>query len=151
MAIRQKGGGMEQLIWTEDFSVGVEQIDEQHQRLIRMINRLVAEPHAKTQSETVSDLLYNMTKYANEHFTTEEAMMRQCNYPQIEEHISQHRAYRKKIVAFCTATMNHVETVPDAMLHFLSEWWTDHVRTSDMAYKPYFLEQRLEQPADNEL
>ena len=65
---------MEQITWTEEFSVGVVRIDEQHKQLIAMINRLIAEPQTTTRSETISDLLTGMTNYAQMHFATEEEL-----------------------------------------------------------------------------
>jgi hemerythrin len=135
---------MEQITWTEDFSVGVVRLDEQHKRLIKMINRLIAEPQTTTESEMVSDLLSDMTNYAQAHFTTEEELMRQHNYPRLEEHVAQHRAFQKKTVDFCSATVLNVGIVPETMLHYLSDWLVEHVLTSDMAYKPFFREQRID-------
>ena len=134
---------MEQITWTEDFSVGVVRLNEQHKRLIQMINRLIAEPQTTTSSETVSDLLNDMTKYAQEHFAIEEDLMRQHNYPHLEEHIVQHRSFQKKTVDFCSATMLDVTAVPEIMLHYLRDWLVEHILKSDMVYKPFFREQGL--------
>jgi len=134
---------MEEITWTEDFSVGVARIDEQHKRLIAMINRLIAEPQTTTRSETVSDLLTDMTKYAQEHFATEEELMRRHNYPHLGEHIAQHRAFRKKTVDFCTATTLDAEAVPATLLHYLREWLVGHILDTDMAYKPFFRERGI--------
>ena len=135
---------MEQITWTEDFSVGVVRLDEQHKRLIKMINRLIAEPQTTTESEMVSDLLSDMTNYAQAHFTAEEELMRQHNYPRLEEHVAQHRAFQKKTVDFCSATVLNVGIVPETMLHYLSDWLVEHILRSDMAYKPFFREQRID-------
>ncbi len=135
---------MEQITWTEDFSVGIARIDEQHKRLIQMINRLIAEPQTTTKSETVSDLLNDMTNYAFEHFATEEELMREHNYPHLEEHVAQHRAFRKKTVDFCSATMLDVEAVPETMLYYLRDWLVEHILKSDMAFKPFFREQMVD-------
>ena len=129
---------MEQITWTEDFSVGVERLDAQHRQLFRMINQLIAKPHTTTRSETVSDLLTDMTKYAQEHFATEEDLMRQHNYPHFEKHIFQHRAFRKKTVDFCSATMLDLVVVPEAILRYLRDWLVEHILKTDMAYKPFF-------------
>jgi hemerythrin-like metal-binding protein len=109
-----------------------------------MINRLIAEPQTTTESETVSDLLSDMTNYAQEHFAAEEELMRQHNYPRLEEHVAQHRAFQKKTVDFCLATVLNVGIVPETMLHYLSDWLVEHILKSDMAYKPFFCEQRIE-------
>ena len=134
---------MEQITWTEDFSVGVVKLDEQHKKLIKMINQLIAEPWTDTKSETVSNLLSEMTNYAQVHFTTEEELMRQYIYPQLEEQIAQHRAFKKKTVDFCTATMLNVGIVPETMLNYLSDWLVNHILSCDMAYKPFFRELKI--------
>ena len=135
---------MEQITWTEDFSVGVKRLDEQHKQLIKMLNRLISEPYSSTKSEMVSDLLSDMTNYAQTHFKAEEELMRQHNYPHLEEHVDQHRAFKKKTVDFCSATMINVGNVPEALLHYLSNWLVEHILSSDRAYKPFFREQGIE-------
>ena len=135
---------MEQITWTENFSVGVMQLDKQHKRLIQILNRLIENPQTTTRSETISDLLNDMTNYAQEHFTTEEELMRQYDYPRIEEHIAQHHAFRRKTGEFCMATMNEVGTVPENMLQYLRNWLVEHILKSDMAYKPFFQELGIE-------
>ena len=135
---------MEQITWTEDFSVGVVRFDEHHKRLVSMINRLIADPRATTKSETISDLLGNMTIYAIEHFAAEEELMVHYNYPDIEKHVAQHRAFQKKTVDFCLSTMLNVETIPEKMLQYLRGWIVQHMLQSDMAYKPFFREQGIE-------
>ena len=135
---------MEQITWTEEFSVGVVRIDEQHKQLIAMINLLIAEPQTTTRSETISDLLTGMTNYAQMHFATEEELMRQHNYPHFEEHVAQHRSFRKKTVDFCTATITDIVAVPETLLHYLRDWLVQHILESDMAYEPFFRERGVE-------
>lgn len=124
---------MEQITWTDDFSVGVKQLDEQHRRLVDMINRLIASPGVATKSETVSELLNDMIAYALEHFRTEEALLRECEAPNVEEHAAEHLAFWEKAVDLCSATMLDVGVVPEAILHYLRDWLETHIFQSDMA------------------
>ena len=134
---------MEQIMWTDKFSVGVAQLDAQHKTLIAMVNRLLSSPEVTTRSETISDLLSDMTDYARTHFRTEEELMRQHGYPMLDEQIAQHRSFRKKAVDFCTATTLAIDEIPDTMLNYLREWLLEHILTVDMQYKPFFEEQGL--------
>lgn len=135
---------MEPIKWHESFSVGVRQFDEQHKRLIGMLNQLAADPEAETQSETISGLLGAMTNYAQEHFEAEEVLMEQYGYPQLEKHIAQHHAFRRKTAQLCTDAVNRVGTVPENLLEYLRDWLIGHILDSDMAYKPFFREQNVE-------
>ena len=133
---------MEPITWNDDFKVGVEQLDEQHRQLIQILNRLISKPQATTGSETISELLNDMMNYSKTHFETEENFLRQCNYPHLDEQIAQHRAFRKKNVDFCTATMQKDKTVPKEILHYLHDWWMNHILKSDMKYKPFLNKQK---------
>lgn len=131
---------MEEIVWTEKFSVGIERFDDHHKRLIGMINRLIRDPGATTGSETVAELLTDMISYARMHFAEEESLLAEYSYPRCEEQIKQHQAFRKKTVKFCTATAIHVDVVPQVMLKYLREWLVHHILESDMAYKSFFQE-----------
>ena len=130
---------MEPIQWSEEFSVGVEELDQQHQQLVKMLNRLVSTHETTdTHSETISDMLQEMTRYAQKHFKTEENLMRANGYPGLEEQIKEHRAYRKKTIDFSTATMLGIEAVPEILLAYLFDWWTHHILNEDMKYKSFF-------------
>ena len=59
---------MEEIVWMNEFSVGVKEMDEQHKKLIAMINLLIADQKSLTAPETIAKLLTEMTDYAQEHF-----------------------------------------------------------------------------------
>jgi hemerythrin len=40
--------------------------------------------------------------------------------------------------------MLNIGIVPETMLHYLSDWLVEHILKIDMAYKPFFREQRIE-------
>ncbi len=131
---------MEPIIWSENFSVGVPLFDEQHKGLIAMVNKIIKDPEATARSETVSDILTDLTRYVQEHFKSEENLMIEHGYPHLEQHKSQHKAYKKKVAELCIATMDGFETVPQDLLEYLQQWWTRHILHVDMEYKPFFEE-----------
>jgi hemerythrin len=126
---------MEPVQWSEKFSVGVEELDQQHQKLIKMLNRLISvRETTDTRSETISDILLAMTRYAQEHFK------RAHGYPGLEEQKQEHRAYRKKTVDLSTATTLGIDAVPEVLLAYLFDWWIHHIVDEDMKYKQFFAE-----------
>ncbi|MHC4442627.1 MAG: bacteriohemerythrin [Planctomycetota bacterium] len=129
---------MDKLVWTEDYSVGIPKIDDQHKQIISMINRLIEQPEATSDSEIVSDIVMEMTQYAQQHFQTEEQLMADHGYPDFDEHKQQHTAYKKKTVEFCTATMVGTDNIPDTIFNYLQDWWINHIQNTDMKYKPFF-------------
>ena len=129
---------MEPIVWTDEFSVGVAQLDAQHQRLVKMINQLSAAGETSTGSEAVSDSLTEMTQYAQTHFAVEEQMLRDNGYPDLERHMAEHLAFQERTSEFLTATMLSVTHVPESLLLYLRGWLVNHILTSDMAYKSFF-------------
>jgi hemerythrin len=134
---------MEKIIWSPQYSVGVGAIDEQHKRLILMLNRLIGAKEATTGSEVISDLITQMTQYAQEHFKTEEGLMAEFGFPLLDQHKQNHINYRKKTVSLCIATPLGVPTVPQEMLNFLVQWWQNHILHEDMKYKSFFKEKKI--------
>jgi hemerythrin-like metal-binding protein/PAS domain S-box-containing protein/putative nucleotidyltransferase with HDIG domain len=131
--------------WTENFSVGVRELDKQHQKLIKLLNRLISMQGSKeAHSEAVSDILLDMTTYTQVHFTAEERLMEAYDFPGLKEHIKQHSDFRKKITDLSTATTIGAEQIPGALLEFISDWLTHHILIDDMAYRSFFREKGLD-------
>jgi hemerythrin len=125
--------------WSEQFSVGVRELDKQHQQLIKLLNILIStQGKTDTHSETVSDTLMAMTRYAQAHFKAEESLMEAHGYPGLEEQKKQHRNFRKKTVDFSTATYYGIDQVPEVLLTYLVDWWVHHILEDDMAYRAFF-------------
>lgn len=135
---------MEKIIWDESFSVGIQEIDEQHKELIRMINKLIGREDISVGSETISDILNEMTQYAGYHFQTEEQYMLEYDYPDYSSHKNQHTVFKKKAVAFCMDTVAYKETIPKEILTYLKNWLIHHILKIDMMYKSFFREKGLQ-------
>jgi hemerythrin-like metal-binding protein len=129
---------MEKIDWSPKYSVGVETIDEQHKRLVLMLNRLIDAKEATTDSEVVSDVITQMTKYAEDHFKFEEDLMAKFGFPLLDQHKQSHDKYRKKVIDLCTAVLLNVSIVPQVMLNYLVQWLKNHILYEDMECKSFF-------------
>lgn len=134
---------MKKINWSSKYSVGVGVLDEQHKRLVMMINRLIDYQNAATGSEAISELISEMIKYAQEHFRYEEDLMAESEFPLLNQHKQSHRKFRKKISDLCIAVPLGVSCVPQVMLDFLSKWLLNHILHEDMSYKSFFEEREV--------
>ena len=130
---------MEKIVWNEILSVGVRELDEDHKKLIKLINSLIEMEANSLSLEVISDTLNEMTRYAQEHFAFEEELLRKCNYPGYLSQQSQHKEFVKTTVKFCMDTMVYKESTPVEIVAFLKDWLIDHILLSDMQYKPFLL------------
>jgi hemerythrin-like metal-binding protein/PAS domain S-box-containing protein len=130
---------LERIEWTADeFGVGVSLFNRQHQRLCGMINMLIDAQDTKSNQDLASRILSFMIEYAGEHFHDEEQLMSQYAYPDLDEHVRQHRAFVVKTTELLTAAKQGDEALPDKVLEFLRYWLTHHILGVDMKYKAFF-------------
>jgi hemerythrin len=129
---------MEKITWNESLSVGVEEIDRQHKQLVNMLNQLLGMDGITVDSETISDTLTRMTDYADYHFTSEEKLMREQDYPEYEVHRREHIEFMRKTALLSMGTMTYQKTIPTEMLEYLKTWLIEHILKSDMKYKQFF-------------
>ncbi len=124
------------IIWNERNNTGISIIDEQHRGIISTINSLHYFIQNGHEHDIIKPTLIMLSQYTNIHFRTEEVLMKDANYPNIEEHISHH----KKLLAKTNTliyTFNKNNSDSNSLLKFLREWWIGHINTEDMKYKPF--------------
>ena len=131
---------MKKIDWNPSFSVGVTLLDEQHKRIVDMINTLISDREATVRSETISEMLDRLTKYAMNHFREEEQLLEEYEYPDLASQKEEHTAYRIKVVAFCQSTISYEDSVPTELLKFMHDWWLNHILESDMKYRSFLTE-----------
>jgi len=84
--------------WTDDFMIGIPEIDMQHRSLINSLNKLIEKYDANPGE--IKEILDFLVDYVLLHFETEETLMEKYNYPDMEEHVKEHRAFTKDINKF---------------------------------------------------
>ena len=77
--------------WRDEYSVNVEKIDLQHQKLIELVNNLHASVEARISKNELEELLIELVKFTRVHFSTEEKYMKDYDFPESEEHFKEHR------------------------------------------------------------
>ncbi|MGM0461425.1 MAG: bacteriohemerythrin [Fibrobacterota bacterium] len=134
---------MDKIQWNSSFSVGVRLFDQQHQRIIDLINRLIDFHNTGVGSEGISQILEEMSAYAEEHFLLEEKALLKHDYPEFSQHKTEHEAFIKKNVHFCMKAMIDSSAVSEDMLVFMKRWWTHHILESDMKYRSFLTDQNV--------
>jgi hemerythrin len=125
--------------WNSKFSVGLDVIDDQHKEFFKLVDEL---SEAVEQRQEI-DKNYTMARlevYSLYHFTSEEHLMKKYNYPELEDHLKEHKKFRVKILKFkdefidCTGKDNKVA---DEIVEYLENWITNHILDTDKMYSPY--------------
>lgn len=125
--------------WQSSFSVGIESIDHDHKKLLGMINQLQAAAHYKTDDDMVENVLNELLDYTQYHFSREENMMQQCNYPGLDNHKRQHAAMIAQVNKYIKEyRVDKTRTIEDVAV-YLKTWLVNHINGSDQSYAPYLV------------
>ncbi|MFA5163304.1 MAG: bacteriohemerythrin [Patescibacteria group bacterium] len=126
--------------WEDSFSVGVHEIDEQHQKIIEIINRLSQMYEKKeVQDFVLEDIIKELSDYADYHFATEEKYFKKFAYEKTEGHIAMHNNYRDKIGELRVKYLaDKKEDVFFELTNYLHDWWLWHINNADKEYTECF-------------
>ncbi len=134
---------MQLIIWDEELSVGIRSIDDQHKKLISMINELHDAMLKGRGKELVEKILDGLVHYTVEHFDTEERLFETYGYPDSSEHKSQHRLFVDKVKDFERGLHEGKFALSVEIFSFLSAWLKEHIKGSDKQYAPFLKKQGI--------
>ena len=131
------------LVWNDNLSVNIQEIDDQHKNLVKMINELnTAMLHGKTK-QVLGEIIHGLINYAGTHFATEEKYFHQFHYPDTEIHKRQHNEFVKKVTKFKQDFDQNRILLSIDIMKFLQEWLINHIKGSDKKYGPFLIEKGL--------
>ena len=126
-----------QFVWREEYSIGVDVIDQEHQRLFKIINKLFTFKEENKDSQwTCQEGIKYFKGHAMKHFADEEAYMASINYPGLEQHRLIHKGFRENTLPALEQELERTDYAPDAVEHFLgvcAGWLIGHTLTEDQA------------------
>lgn len=124
--------------WDDNYSVNVAEIDDQHKKLVNMLNKLYGSTINGNSHEILSDILHGLSEYTVYHFSTEEKYFEQFNYKFTKEHKAQHQNFVKKVLDFQDKFDNNESEITVELIKFLVDWVTEHIMDSDHKFKKCF-------------
>jgi len=133
---------MSDLKWDDSYSVGITKIDDDHQNLIKLINEAHGAVFGTDDAGKVAAVVKDMKEYALNHLGTEEKLMDQYDYPDADEHKSQHEIFRMKS-QMLNSLVSGGDGAPDPLdvFQFLSLWLIDHIMKHDKKFGDFLSEQ----------
>ena len=112
-------------------TVGIREVDAEHEAIVRCVNDLHAAMLARVESEVLKERLDELLSRTEEHFNTEEALMREHDYPDYAKHKLEH----EKLIAHLM-DLDRQFREGNVLLSFaialdLKNWATIHIDRSD--------------------
>src|SRR5208282_2513037 len=126
------------MTWTEKLSVGVVVLDEDHKKLVGMLNGLYDAMQAGQGRDSLGRILNELVQYTKFHFAREEKLFSQTGYAAAVPHKQEHDALthqvldvQQKYAAGASATLSL------DVMQFLKNWLVSHIQGSDQKYRPH--------------
>ena len=123
--------------WNDHYSVNIGVVDEQHKKLIGLINQLYDAMRAGKGAEVLGPVLTELVEYTVYHFSAEEGLCRQYGYPGYEEHKRIHDDLTMKAKQLKTALDQGNNLISIDVMLFLSNWLNTHILEEDKRIGPF--------------
>ncbi|WP_027147969.1 bacteriohemerythrin [Methylobacter tundripaludum] len=121
--------------WNKNFEVGVPLIDEQHQKLVELLNVLAGHLAYQSDIPTLNNVFNDLAEYAIYHFQAEERIWHSF-FPEDAwetKHKDDHRRFLTTVNRIMAGkTARPLDEVIEEILTFLTQWLAFHILDTDM-------------------
>ncbi len=131
------------LEWEEKYSVGIEEIDNQHKHMFATINKLLDIISTGSTKENLGDIIEALVKYKIFHFATEEKYFKEFNYEETEDHIKKHKEFNDNLTILKEKYPEYTIEFAFELINFLEDWLINHLMVVDQRYVKCFHEHGL--------
>lgn len=122
------------ITWNDSFSVSIDKIDNQHKKLISLLNSLYDAMKEGKGKDKLAGILDELIEYTEYHFKSEEEMFLKYSYSDKESHVKEHDDLRQQVVALQNKLKNGQGSITNEVLVFLKNWLNNHIMVADKKY-----------------
>jgi methyl-accepting chemotaxis protein len=128
--------GADLITWDRSFQFGIEAIDQQHRRLVDLVNQLHGAMRRRAGKTVLATTLEELAHYTVQHFETEEQLMEANGYTDLNGHRQLHAKLVDQVLDFQKRFDSGDATVSMDLMTFLRDWLLDHIDKVDRKYVP---------------
>jgi hemerythrin len=123
--------------WDQKLSVGINQIDMQHKKLVSMVNEMYEAMSQGKGNDVVGKVLDDLITYTRTHFATEEKLMQANGYPDYAAHKALHDQLTKQAGQMQADFKSGKAALSTKVAAFLKDWLVNHIMGTDQKYAPF--------------
>ena len=124
--------------WSNELSVGIEEIDTQHQVLVDLLNQIHEAIQQRHGAEVTQDIVLKLDEYTRVHFAVEESLMRISAYPDFSAHKGQHAEFVAQVQDLRQKIKTENAPISFELLRFLRNWLLSHIDESDKRFGQFY-------------
>lgn len=119
------------ITWSNMLSTGIAEQDNQHKKLIDLINQLNDAMKAGHGADVMGKVLNELVSYTVMHFGYEEKLMGQHSYSDTPAHKAEHAKFVQTVGDFKKKFDSGSAVVTAELMNFLRDWLTSHIMKTD--------------------
>lgn len=123
---------LQPILWSDEFAIGIQEIDDQHRRLVDMINALESGKDGGG-AEATGKVLAQLNDYVRDHFMLEERLMEDASFDAdfVTRHHGEHAYFRGALKDFTADFENGRREVSASLIEYLVHWLLHHIVVVD--------------------
>jgi hemerythrin len=130
--------------WDKSYSVGVAIFDDEHKKLIAIINDLYDAIAAGADRIALRSIADRLIEYAIMHLQHEELYFNDWAYPDAEKHTAMHNAMKQLVFSYrARIEEGDPPELAREMLEYLRNWLTQHIMVEDRKYGEFLCSKGL--------
>jgi len=135
------------------YFTGIEKIDNQHKKIVGLMNKLYDEIIMKNDDKNVDESILDLKLYAIFHFSTEENLFKKYKYdgPNLDEHLKKHEEFSNQIGLYLGDVSSSKIEIGYRMLEYLKNWLTAHILSTDMKFSAHLKKSGYVEVTDNDM
>ncbi len=124
------------ITWSDEYSVNIKEIDQQHQQLVELINRMydIVIIGGEIDKKRIRRVLLELANYTDYHFRSEEKLFQIHHYPETSVHKRQHSQLTIRLLTLQRHFSAGEATISQEIFDFLKDWLVNHILGSDKEY-----------------
>jgi hemerythrin len=123
--------------FSEELLTGIPEMDEQHKKLVELLNKVVSVLREGRREEARNILIRELLDYVESHLTSEEEFLKSIGYPDYENHKKAHDVFRKEVQRLVPHVKNGDEKAFRDVLFLTWGWVYNHIAKTDKKYGLY--------------
>lgn len=123
--------------WSDEYSVKINSIDQQHSKLVELINQLHSAMKEGKGKEAIGRIISELISYTKVHFTHEESLMVKHSYPGYLKHKALHDELVNQVLEIEKELKSGKTVISQDVLNFLKKWLVEHIVGTDKQYTTF--------------
>jgi hemerythrin len=123
--------------WNDGFHIGIKKFDNDHKRLIELLNRVYDNFIDGVSDNNAGEILEELVAYTKYHFGAEEHVMEKLDYPEMQKHKEEHLHFTGRAHHLKNLFDSGIYNLDSEMLLFLKGWLSFHILRSDAEFSKF--------------